>query len=169
MVCASSDFADFLEIYKDHIPTAFDRHICGELDNFYIGPCSQTRDSSILEKVNFETMTGRVLAASQHGETEIHRFGHWACGWYEMLLIHPEDTAALIVAAELSASLEQYSVLDDQAYSEAECEAAAEYWARCRVSDRVEICQRCGVSVFAARRDEMPDDPTGALVSYLTD
>lgn len=169
MVCPSSDFADFLEIYKDHIPTAFDRHICGELDNFYIGPCSQTRDSSILERVNFETMTDRVLAASQHDETEIHRFGHWACGWYEMLLIHPDDTSALIVAAELSAALADYPSLDDEAYSVAEIEAAAEYWERCRVSDRVEICQRFGLSVFAARRDEMPEDPTGELVSYLAD
>lgn len=169
MVCASSDFADFLEIYKDHIPTVFDRHICSELDGFYIGPCSQSRDSSILEKANFKTMTSRVLAASQHDETEIHRFGHWACGWYEMLLIHPDDTSALIVAAELSASLEHYSVLDDDAYSMAEYEAALEYWAGCRVSDRVEICQRFGLSVFAARRDEMPEDPTGELVSYLAE
>lgn len=167
MACASSDFADFLEIYKDHTPTAFDRHICGELDSFYIAPCSQTRDSSTLERVNFETMASRVLAASQHDETEIHRFGHWACGWYEMLLIHPDDIPALVVASELSAALESYSILDEEKLSEAEYEAATEYWARCRVSDRIEICQRCGVSVFAARRDEIPDDPTGELVSYL--
>jgi len=169
MACPSSDFADFLKLYKDHTPTVFDRHICGELDSFYIAPCSQSRDSSILEKVNFETMGGRVLAASQHDETEIHRFGHWACGWYEMLLIHPDDIPALIVAAELSAALADYPSLNDEAYSMAEIEAAAEYWSRCRVSDRVEICQRCGISVFAARRDEMPEDSTGELVSYLAD
>jgi len=169
MADPSVDFADFLEVYKDHVPTVFDSHICSELDGFYIAPCSQSRDSDTLTRVNFQVCQDSILRASQHEDTEVHRFGHWAFGWYELLLIHPDDTEALKVACELSASLEQYGCLDDEVWGAAELEAASEFWEGLSVSSRIDVLNRYNLSIFAARRDSLPDDPTGELVSYLAE
>lgn len=161
------DFSDFLESYSGHRPTVWDGHICSELDSFFIGPCSQSRNSNTLERVNFEQSSEAVLKVSQNEETEIHRFGHWACGWYELLLIHPEDTEALKVASQIAAGLEDYGVVNEEALSEAEYDEACEYWEGMSVSDRIDVCNRFGASIFAARSDTLPDDPTGAILTYL--
>jgi hypothetical protein len=163
------DFADFLDRYQDHTPTSFDRHICSELDGFFMGPCSLNRDSGILQTVNFGIAAELIMKSSNHEETAVHRFGHWACGWYEILLIHPDDIEALKVAASLASSLADYPSLDDEAFSEAEFEAASVAWEGMRISDRIEACSRYRVSIFAARRDTIPESPTGELVSYLAE
>lgn len=169
MACPNSDFDDFLARYEGHRPSSFDRHICSELDSFYLAPISNNRDADILTCSNWLIGTAKILNASQHDDTQVHSFGHWACGWYELLLIHPDDTEALKVASAMAAGLEQYPVLNEDHYSGLEYEAAADYWERCSVSDRVEILQRFGGSIFQARRDTLPDDPTGAIVQYLAE
>lgn len=169
MADPNSDFSDFLDLYSGHTPTPWDGHICSELDSFYIGPCTQQRDSNTLERCNFEAMTEAVLNVAQHEETEVHRFGHWACGWYEMLLIHPTDTEALKIASRLSASLEQYGSLDDDKLSAMELDEACKTWENWSISDRVYALDRFGLSIFAARRDELPYDPTGELTAYLAE
>lgn len=157
-----------METYASHRPTAFDSHICSELDAFLIAPVSQTRDSGCLERSNWTVVTSAVLAVSTHEQTAIHRFGHWACGWYELLLIHPDDEAALREAEEFEAALENYPVADDEHLSALEWQEACDYWERASVRERVELCAAADISIFAARRDELPDDPTGALLQQLT-
>lgn len=163
------DFSDFLDKYEGHRPTSFDSHICSELDSFYVGPCSQTRDSDTLTRVNFEIMTEAVLKVAQHSETEVHRFGHWGPGWYELLLIHPADTAALAEASEIAASLENYGCLNDERWAEVQYDEAANFWDRMNIQDRIDVLARFNLSIFAARRDCLPDDPCGGLVDYLAD
>lgn len=169
MADPNSDFSDFLDTYDGHRPTPWDGHICPEFDTFYVAPISQNRDSGCQSRSNWTVGTEEILKASQHDETEIHCFGHWACGWYEMLLIHPADVPALRVAAAMAAALEDHPVLNEDHLSELEYEEAAEYWERCSVSDRVEILQRFGGSIFQARRDTLPDDPTGSILQYLSE
>jgi len=169
MADPNSDFSDFLNTYDGHRPTPWDGHVCSELDAFYMAPISQNRDSDCLTRSNWIVGTEEILKASQHEETEVHRFGHWACGWYEMLLIHPADLPALRVAAAMAADLENYPVLSDEHLTELEYEEAAEYWQRCSVSDRVEILQRFGGNIFQARHDTLPDDPTGSILNHLSE
>ena len=69
----------------------------------------------------------------------------------------------------MAADLENYPVLSDEHLTELEYEEAAEYWQRCSVSDRVEILQRFGGNIFQARRDTLPDDPTGSILNYLSE
>jgi hypothetical protein len=57
--------------------------------------------------------------------------------------------------------------MSDEHFSELEYTEAADYWARMRVRDRVEYCERAGISIFAARRDYLPPDNTGALLELL--
>jgi hypothetical protein len=72
-------------------------------------------------------------------------------------------------AAEIVCSLADYPVLDESDYSERTFNAACDAWERAPVRDRAEWCKRFRVSVFAARRDEMPADDTGGLEHYLSE
>jgi hypothetical protein len=54
------------------------------------------------------------------------RDSHWAVGWVETILIHESNETALRKADELTAALESYPVLDEEAYAEAEVEAEDE-------------------------------------------
>ena len=62
---------------------------------------------------------------------------------------------------------QDYPVLDETHWSEKEFGEAANYWESAGVSERVELCQSAGVSVFAARRDYMPETPTGELIVHI--
>lgn len=52
---------------------------------------------------------------------ENHRFGHWACGWFEILIVKPGSDCERI-ALEIEASLASYPCLDEMHYSELENE-----------------------------------------------
>ena len=153
-------------------PTAFDsaaNYAGSDLSYLWQAPVGLTRDADTLATSNWEVVTESILKASQHDETDIHRFGHWACGWYELLLIHPDDTAALQAADQWACTLSDYPVADDEHHSELQWATAADYWHGMSLRDRMDACERYHVSIFAARRDEMPESPYGGLVSYLSD
>lgn len=126
---------------------------------------AQHRDSDSVTRSNFE-----VGLAKLGGESEtvvVVRERHWAVGWVEWIGIHESDEAAVQAADEMLCAIENYPVLSDDHLSELEWNEACEYWERMGVRDRVEFCRDAGVSIFAARRDYLPEDPTGALLEYL--
>ena len=124
------------------------------------------RDSGLLDQSNFETAL-RALG----GESEtvlVVRENHWAVGWLEWIAIHESDADAIAAAEEMECALSDYPILDESDFSEREFDAAARTWERARVHDRLEWCKRAGLSIFAARRDHLPADDTGALFELLT-
>ena len=143
-------------------------------DHYYLAPVSTSRDANILTRSNWEVVTDDILKYKRHVDTEICRFDHWACGWYEQLLIHKSDTKALKVAEEWCCALENYPVASDEHYSKLQWDEAAEYWERMDIKERLEVLERTvnrwenNVSIFATRRDELPDDYDGSLLDYLT-
>ena len=164
-------------------PTAFDNasnYMGANLSEYWVAPLSVTRDSGVLERANWavivpelETLAtdaeitdrdGDVLAAVQ-----THQFGHWACGWYELCLIHENAPEAVLRRAdEWADALSDYPIADESVYGELELDYASEGWSQYGLRERVELCQEYGVSVFAARRDELPQDDDGRLFEYLT-
>jgi len=58
-------------------------------------------------------------------------------------------------------------VLNEEDWSELELEEADAIWKAFGLRDRIAACQRYDVSVYAARRDTVPDEVRGELVSYL--
>lgn len=163
---------EHLERWSADGPTAFDsaaNYAGADLSDFYVAPVSVTRDSQLLERVNWQVVTADLDKVSQHDETGSHSMGHWACGWYEIYLIHADDTAALQAADQWAWSLAAYPVADESALSEAEYEAVGDYWERCGLRERIEALARYGLSIFAARRDELPEDPTGSLFQDLAE
>ena len=125
------------------------------------------RDSDALARSNF-TCILRELG----GESDtviVTRASHWAVGWIDTIRVHQDDTARLQLADNIMGELEDYPVVDEDHFSELEYTEACDYWERSSVADRVEAIQssRSDVSVFAARRPDLPSDDNGALMDYL--
>ena len=162
--------------YRDWAPTGFDVRGLALPDraDWYVTPCILTRDSNALQRANYRAMTDAIRAAdtlervdTRCGNTfEIHDFGHWACGWIRIVIVRPDSDAAR-VAADISAGLADYPVVSDSVYSEEEHAEACATWDSMSIRDRIHACALYGVSIFAARHDHYPDDPSGSLFLYL--
>lgn len=123
--------------YKDFSPTAFDHHLGVEdREEWIVVPCGQNRDSDSLSLSNFHIAVG--MLGGESDTVEVHRFGHWGNGWFEIILVDPKSPQA-IEAHSIEEALENYPVLDEQDYCEREHEEAHEVWANCySTSERVE-------------------------------
>lgn len=142
---------------------------------------SRNRDSSLLEQVNWDVAVETLGAeAMDHGSyssiptdrpNAYHwRAGHWAVGWVEYLMIRVDAPDELKTkAGEMLCALADYPVLNEDRWSAAEFDAVCEYWEQCSVKERVEYLQEAEMSIFAARRGELPQcDDTGALYERLS-
>ena len=131
---------------------------------------TQHRDSEALDRSNW-ICACEVLHAEPwdngHEEYEARpqvyhwRASHWAVGWIEYLMIRADALESVLSdATRIVCDLADYPVLDEDHFSNLEFEESCEHWEQCSVRDRVEIIQHKGqnenVSIFAARRDEMP-------------
>ncbi len=111
-------------------------------------PCSRNRDSGPLDESNF-ACTLKSLGG-ECDDVQVHRFGHWACGWFEIIIVRP-DSAAATEAEEIETALSDYPVLDDSDYSEREQAAANETWQNCyNTTQRIEY-MRDNASQFEFR------------------
>jgi len=83
----------------------------------YIVLLGRSRDSDTLSDSNFESAKSQfkgnrgVIAA---------RFGHWGCGWFELLLVSKTAKKALSIALEINNALADYPVLDDCDFNDRE-------------------------------------------------
>lgn len=146
-----------MQLYKDYQPTQFDSksNFMGNtenIDNWYVAPVIKTRDAKIFDQVNFDAVL--ELLGGESDKVEIHSFGHWACGWYELILVHPDLKGDL---EKLEKRLNDYPVLNEDEYSNRVFNAACDYWAEASIRDRIEICKDNNISIFASRSDCLPD------------
>ena len=132
-----------LQKYSDFKPTQFDHNIDIDRENWLVAPCSVNRDSEPFTRSNWEQQEKALQEISEEGEGwEIHRFGHWACGWFEILIVEPNSKQSEI-AENLAISLEDYPLLDECHASELEHEEANEVWKNCyNESDRIEYIRK---------------------------
>ena len=120
-----------MRTYSKFRPTQFDPRGLGLSDqqNWLVAPVSKTRDSEAIERANFDA-TLRELG--DESETiQVHRFGHWGPGWFEIILIDPADEARVKIAQEIEDALSDYPVVDDSLWSEYENEDCEQTWAHC--------------------------------------
>lgn len=112
--------------YSEFQPTGFDCKGLGIPDkqHWLVVPVSQTCDGEILERCNFNCAL--AILGGEHELCEVHRFGHWGPGWFEIIIIHP----ALESFAErnIIEPLEDYPILDEEKFSEMELEEREEDW-----------------------------------------
>jgi hypothetical protein len=144
--------------YKDFAPTGFDyKGFClHERQGWYVAPCTYTRDTGLLSLATWASQL-EILVGTEY---EIHRLGHWGCGWFEIVLVHPDH---LEVVEEIEAALAYYPVLDDELYSSMVHTAAEEYWENASIQDRIEILAENGVSIFKARNQQLPVEVADAV------
>jgi len=84
---------------------------------------TRSRDSGTLEESNFRSAL--QLLGDEGDNVVIHRFGHWACGWWEALTVRG-GTKEYVIAENILKNLETYPVVDEQDYSDLQCERGEE-------------------------------------------
>lgn len=134
-----------MEQYKDFRPTQFDSHIeLEDREDWYVLNVGQTRDSDCLSVSNFETAQ-KILGEKIPGNkeycehVEVHRFGHWGPGWFEIILVHPSLKE---IGEEIENRLEDYPILDEDDFAERELEAESEAWELWGRREMAELLQK---------------------------
>ena len=97
--------------------------------DYYSSGVGQSRDSDALERSNFISML--ALLGGESETVIVVREGHWAAGWVEWIAIHATDEKALAIADETKGALEDYSVINEDHWSELEHEEAQKVWTNC--------------------------------------
>lgn len=120
-----------LTTYAEFRPTGNDTRGLGLPDRqtWLVAPVSRTRDSGPLEESNFAVMLKRLGGESD--TVEVHRFGHWGPGWFEIILIDPIDEKRVNAAEDATHALADYPILCETDFGMREHEAANETWANC--------------------------------------
>jgi hypothetical protein len=118
-----------MQKYKEFSPTAFDskaNYLGDSLEDQqdWLIVLGQNRDSDLVSECNF-TLALELLG-NENENVQVHRFGHWACGWYEVILVRP-DTNEHTIAENIRKNLDDYPILDDDVYSDLLCERVSDY------------------------------------------
>jgi hypothetical protein len=129
----------------------------------YVGPSyeeyfvflQQNRDSDALTRSNFRSGLKALGGESEYVLVERHF--HWAVGWVEFIFIFEGAHKILATAQDIADKLEDYPVVDEDDYFSEELNEACETWEYFSVRDRVELLQKHGLNIFAARRAELPE------------
>ncbi len=154
--------------YKDFQPTGFDPKGLNAdstgIGEYYV-VLGRNRDSNVLAESNFAHAL-REIGGEDGEHVQVHRFGHWANGWFDLILV---DDTKLEAAEEIQNAIEDYCVLDDADFSEREYKSAHEYWKHCGTRERIKWLERAEMSIFASRRDlGAIEDDNGRLYELLT-
>jgi len=116
---------------------------------------SRSRDSEIHSESNFESALEMLGGESE--TVEVHRFGHWGCGWYELILIDPKDRAALKIAHKIAEQLKGYPLLDEDDFNEREYEYHLDFANGAKKDLASALCLHLGLPAGLAKTDAMLD------------
>lgn len=121
-----------MKTYSEFRPTAFDVKglALEDKQDWLVCPVCITRDTGewTVSASNFAVLNAILDEVDPSGEDhEIHRFGHWGPGWFEIVIVRPGSRAAG-EAEDCEACLADYPVLDDKDLSEREWNEACEQW-----------------------------------------
>lgn len=108
-------------------PSTYDSTGVGPNDrqDWSVAPVNRNRDTEdCIEVSNWRSF---INAMPNEEDYEIHKFNHWACGWFEIILIRPGSECET-VAAEIEKRLQDYAIIDESDWSEVEQESAQEQW-----------------------------------------
>lgn len=113
-----------MKTLREYFPTSFDHSPAVFRDmqdkgSWLVAPCRRNRDSDALQRANFDSQMKSLEGCE--ADFEVCSFGHWACGWYEIVVVRP-DTHAAHVAVDLEDALEQYPALNEMLWSQYEYE-----------------------------------------------
>lgn len=145
--------------YSEFRPTRLDTPGlgCEDQQDWLVCPCGTNRDADILTESNWAAQCKALDEIDPDGnDHEVCRFGHWGPGWFEIALVRPDSEAAKL-AEQFENALADYPVLDDNDFSDRAFVAACEYYESMSLREKVELIQRYGENVFAARAESYSD------------
>lgn len=121
-----------MKTYSEYRPTQFDQPgLALDDKQDWLVCIGRNRDSDALARSNWRVAEKSFEALDPSGvDHEVHRFGHWACGWLELIIVRP-DTPCAKEAGDMEAALADYPILDEHDCSEEEQTEANETWANC--------------------------------------
>lgn len=131
-----------MQKYSDFRPTEFDSRGlgCEDRQAWLVLPCSRTRDSGCLEESNFHAAL--EILGGESDTVEVHRFGHWGPGWFELILVDPESTQAKD-AEEIESTVADGLPLDDEDLCLRVSREANLIWEECyRDADRIKYIRK---------------------------
>jgi hypothetical protein len=94
---------------------------CGGDYTHYYMVAYQNRDSNYEVQSNFIVATQR-LGGENPPDVIVIRFGDWAFGWFELLMVHEDVEAKLVQATELANDINVETILDWDHYQELKSE-----------------------------------------------
>lgn len=166
-------------------------HYAGYNPEGHILVVATHRDADALQRTNWDAAATRLLEAAgmeSVGTLDSEKGGFWNApdpstapmvyqwsasssliGWIQYLMVRPDAPQAVIDEAQAIADdLAAYPALDEDAWSQLEYEETSNYWAEMSPRDRAIVIRKSGsnASIFAARRDYLPDDD-GAVEQWL--
>ena len=114
-----------MQLYKDYAPAEGDARGLGLPDRQnWLVLLGKNRDSSLREQSNFDAAL--EMLGGESDDVEVCRFGHWLCGWIEIVIVKPESEAAKI-ADYIENKLEDYPALDEDDWTTREHELHGEW------------------------------------------
>lgn len=149
-----------MSTYAEFRPTCFDQHIAIEdREHWVIAPVGQNRDSNELDQSNFAAAL--ELLGGESDTVEVHRFGHWAVGWFEILIVDQADAKRISILDDIARRLDDYPVLDESDWSRREYESFLESWESWGAREfRQECVKAFGLGNAAESRLDDIDDST---------
>jgi hypothetical protein len=146
-----------MQVYSEFRPSQFDCKGlgCEDQQDWLVAPVANNRDADSLQRSNWAVVTcdleKQPTLVCDEPDTEIHRFGHWANGWFEIMLVRPGSKAAEC-AQKWENSLADYPCASEDHWSDLQWQETAEYWAHLSISCRRSECERARVSKLEAYR-----------------
>lgn len=104
---------------------SFDNYSGGSLGDLVVVAVGRNRDSDLMSESNFSTALDMLGGVSKN--VSIERFGHWGCGWFELILVNPKHKKSLEIAYRIKESLDHYPLLDEDDFYSREAEEREEY------------------------------------------
>jgi hypothetical protein len=135
----------YFKRYAEFSPTQLD-HNCnidepGRVrSDWFVMPVGRNRDSGLRAESNFCVFLQRLGGESK--TVEAHSFGHWANGWFEIIIVSPRARKRLAVAVDCARSLEDYPILDERDLGVREDAALVEHWQYCAGREFAKLVKR---------------------------
>lgn len=131
---------------------------------------SKNRDSSLLEQSNFDCILAELEQYDDPENPAVYTFtaSHWACGWIEYIIVNETDNEKLLtVAGEIVCALSDYPVFSEDHYSEVQHDAICDHWENASISERMDLCKDCEISIFSARSECIPSEAQQWLMDSI--
>ncbi|MEI6232631.1 MAG: hypothetical protein WCT04_06240 [Planctomycetota bacterium] len=116
-----------METYSNYAPSGFDcpGAFLPDRQDWFVVPVGRNRDSGPVAESNFKAAL--EMLGGESDDVEVCKFGHWACGWFEIILVQP-GTPFAEVGDEIEARLDDYPFLDENDVSNREYEEFLSGW-----------------------------------------